>query len=156
MILLLMILFQLVLQMFLIFCYSWIANCAWTPKVPGSSLAASYMQRWALGSNHPANVYMSVKLVEVVERTLRNSLSLSQLSCESWVFVKENLDKKKCYSNKCFSFFVSEGNNFWNNFFQFFFVFHKLYPLQFVYFKISFILVLIELLILKYFYTLRK
>ena len=32
------------------------STCAWKSKVPGSSLAASYVQRWALCSNHPANV----------------------------------------------------------------------------------------------------
>ena len=34
----------------------WLATCARKPKVPGSSPAASYAQRWALCSNHPANV----------------------------------------------------------------------------------------------------
>ena len=33
----------------------------------GLSLAASYMQRWALCSNRPANLRVSVKWVEVVE-----------------------------------------------------------------------------------------
>ena len=32
------------------------STCTWKSKVPGSSLAASYVQRWALCSNHPANV----------------------------------------------------------------------------------------------------
>ena len=31
-------------------------TCAWKPKVPGSSSAASYVQRWALSNNRPANV----------------------------------------------------------------------------------------------------
>ena len=35
-------------------------------KVPGSSLAATYVQKWALCSNGPANVSVSVKRVEVV------------------------------------------------------------------------------------------
>ena len=34
----------------------WLATCAWKPKVPGSSPAASYVQRWALCSNRPANI----------------------------------------------------------------------------------------------------
>ena len=37
--------------------------------VPGSSSAASYVQRWALCSNRAANVQVSVKRVEVVERS---------------------------------------------------------------------------------------
>ena len=34
----------------------WLGTCAWKPKVPGSSPAANYVQRWALCSNRPANV----------------------------------------------------------------------------------------------------
>ena len=34
----------------------WLATCTWKPKVPGSSPATSYVQRWALCSNRPANV----------------------------------------------------------------------------------------------------
>ena len=34
----------------------WLVTCAQKPKIPGSSLAATYVQRWALRSNHPANV----------------------------------------------------------------------------------------------------
>ena len=34
----------------------WLATCARKPKVPGSSPAASYAQRWAARSNRPANV----------------------------------------------------------------------------------------------------
>ena len=34
----------------------WLATCARKPKVPGSNPAAGYVQRWALCSNHPANV----------------------------------------------------------------------------------------------------
>ena len=33
-----------------------LATCARKPKAPGSSPAASYVQRWALCSNRPANV----------------------------------------------------------------------------------------------------
>ena len=33
----------------------WLAACAWKPKVPGSSPAASYVQRYALCSNRLAN-----------------------------------------------------------------------------------------------------
>ena len=32
------------------------ATCARKPKVPGSNPAASYVQKWASCSNHPANV----------------------------------------------------------------------------------------------------
>ena len=35
---------------------TWLVTCAQKPKVPGSSPAASYVQRWALWSNCPANV----------------------------------------------------------------------------------------------------
>ena len=41
-----------------------------TPKVPGSSPAATYMQRRALCSNWLPNVEVSVKQVEVVVRSL--------------------------------------------------------------------------------------
>ena len=34
----------------------WLATCARKPKVPGSSAAAIYVQRWALCSNRLANV----------------------------------------------------------------------------------------------------
>ena len=46
-------------------CYTWICDIYFTwnrcslilkPKVPGSSPAAGYVQRWALCSNRPANV----------------------------------------------------------------------------------------------------
>ena len=38
------------------------------PKVASSSPAASYAQSWALCSNNPANVKVSVKRVEEVKR----------------------------------------------------------------------------------------
>ena len=38
---------------------------------------------------------MSVKLVEVVARTQRIALPLPLQSCDSWMFVKENPDRKK-------------------------------------------------------------
>ena len=38
-------------------------------KVSSSSPAASYVQRWAVCSNLPANAYVSVEGVEVVERS---------------------------------------------------------------------------------------
>ena len=47
----------------------WLANCARKRKVPGSSPDASYVQRWTPCSNRPANVYVSVKRVEVVVRS---------------------------------------------------------------------------------------
>ena len=34
----------------------WLATCTLKPKVPGSNLAASYVQRWAVCSNFLANV----------------------------------------------------------------------------------------------------
>ena len=67
----------------------------YSETVPGSSPAAAYVQRWALCSNRPAYVQVSVKRVEVVERTQRNSLPLTQLPCKLWMFVKENMDRKK-------------------------------------------------------------
>ena len=45
-----------------------------------------------------------VKRVEVVQRSSRDSLPLPLLFCESWMFVKENLDRKKKFdgnSNCC-------------------------------------------------------
>ena len=38
-------------------------------SVAGSSPAASYVQWWALWSDRPTNVYVSVKRVDVVERS---------------------------------------------------------------------------------------
>ena len=46
----------------------WPATWARKWKVPGSSSAATYMERWALCSNGPANVEVSVKQVEVIDR----------------------------------------------------------------------------------------
>ena len=43
---------------------------------------------------------MSVKRVEVVERSQIDTLSLPLLSCESWMFVKENPDRKEKLSAK--------------------------------------------------------
>ena len=34
----------------------WLATCAQKPKVPSLSLAATYVQKWTICSNHPANV----------------------------------------------------------------------------------------------------
>ena len=68
--------------------------------------------------------------------------------------MKENLDKKNVIPISVFHFLLVKAIISEIIFVQFFF--HKLYHLQFVYFKISFILVLTELLILQYFYTLRK
>ena len=42
----------------------WLATCARKPKVPGWSLAVTYVQRWALCSDHPTNVWVPVKRVE--------------------------------------------------------------------------------------------
>ena len=64
-------------------------------KNPGLGPAATYAQRWALCSNNPTNVSVSVKWVDVVKRISGDSLPFHLLSCESWIFVKENLDRKK-------------------------------------------------------------
>ena len=72
-----------------------LATCALKPKVPGSDPAARYVQRWALCSNRPADVWVSVKQVEVIEGNQRDSLTLLLMSCESWMFVKENPGRKK-------------------------------------------------------------
>ena len=45
-----------------------LATCSGKPKVSDSIPAASYVQRWTLCSNRLANVKVSVKGVEVVER----------------------------------------------------------------------------------------
>ena len=74
---------------------SWLATCARKLKVPSSSPATSYVQRWAPCSNRPLNVEVSVKRVEVVVRSSRNALPLSLQSCDLWMSVKENQDKKK-------------------------------------------------------------
>ena len=46
-----------------------VISCAWKPKVLGSILAATYVQKWALCSNHLTNIYVSLKQVEVVVRS---------------------------------------------------------------------------------------
>ena len=46
----------------------WLGTCAQKPKVPGLSPAASYVQRWAVCSNRPDNIQVSVKHLEVVVR----------------------------------------------------------------------------------------
>ena len=53
------------------------------------------MHGWTLCGNRPANIYLSVKWVEVLESSQRISLSLPLLPCESWMFVKESPDEKK-------------------------------------------------------------
>ena len=60
----------------------WLATCARKLKVPGSSPAASYVQRWALCSNLPANILVSVKRVKVVDRSYRDSLLWIVNVCE--------------------------------------------------------------------------
>ena len=50
---------------------------------------------------------MSVKWVEVVERSWRNSLTFHLLPSESWMFVKENTDRKKLTS-ELFSQFLED------------------------------------------------
>ena len=72
-------------------------------KVPCSIPAASYAQRWALCSNNLANVWVSVKWVEVAERIQGDSLPHHLLSCESWIFAKKKPDRKKNRKSKlCF------------------------------------------------------
>ena len=41
------------------------------------------------------SVYVFVRRVEVVERSWRDSLPIPLLSCELWMFVKENPDRKE-------------------------------------------------------------
>ena len=72
----------------------WLELFARKPKAPDLSPVASYVQRWVLCSNQPANVSVSLKRVEVTDRSLRKS-PLPLLSCESWMFVWENPDRKK-------------------------------------------------------------
>ena len=72
----------------------WLATCARKPKVTNSSPTAGYAQRSAPCSNYSANVQVSVKRVEVVDRSHRNCLPLPLLSCISWMFGKENQNRK--------------------------------------------------------------
>ena len=64
-------------------------------SIQSDSYTFIFVQRWALDSNHPVNVYVSVKRVEVVERNLKKYLPLPLLSCESRMLVQENQDGKK-------------------------------------------------------------
>ena len=59
----------------LIWFFYWLITCSRKPKVPG------------LSPNRPANVQVSVKRVEVVERSQRSILPLPLLSFESRMFV---------------------------------------------------------------------
>ena len=72
----------------------WLATCARTP--------ANYVQCWAVCSNCPAYVQISVKRVEVIKKSRRNSLLFPLLSWESWIFVKETPDRKNPSSNAVF------------------------------------------------------
>ena len=45
-----------------------------------------------------------VEVVEVVERSYRDGLPIPLLSCESWMFVKENPDRKKHHGNEMTEF----------------------------------------------------
>ena len=47
----------------------WLASRARKAKIPGMSPASSYVQRWGVCGNRPANIWVSVKRVEVVERS---------------------------------------------------------------------------------------
>ena len=67
-------------------------NVSWCGS--GSKLCAD-VQRWALFCNCLFNV--SIKRLELVEKSWRDSLPLPMLSCELWMFVKENPDRKKKY-----------------------------------------------------------
>ena len=51
--------------------------------------------RWSVASWLTGNVYVSVKWLEVVERSQTNTLSLPLMSFESLMIVKENPDRKK-------------------------------------------------------------
>ena len=73
----------------------------------------SYVQRWAPHSNYSANAQVpsekrkwwrrwwkwcrriNTEMVEMVEETQRNSISYPMLPCKSWMFMKENPDRKK-------------------------------------------------------------
>ena len=48
-----------------------------------------------LGIYCPATAYVSLKQLEVTEKSYRGSLPLSLLSSESWMFVKESPHRKK-------------------------------------------------------------
>ena len=67
-------------------------------KVSGSSLATSYVQRRAVGSNCLVNVLVFLKRVEVSERSLKDNLPFPLLPCESWMFVRETENRKKTQS----------------------------------------------------------
>ena len=94
-------------------------TCARKPKVSGSSPAAAYVQRWALCSNRTANVKVSVKRVEVVVRSWKNTLPFPLQSYDSWMVVKENqIEKKKVLHNldvhsKCIQFFIINLREAW-------------------------------------------
>ena len=71
-----------------------VSNLCPETKSSWLSPTASYVQRWALCSNHWTNVKVSVEQVEVVETNYSDSLPLPLLSCESWMFMKENPGRK--------------------------------------------------------------
>ena len=60
-------------------------------KGSGSSLAASYVQKWALCSNRPANFEAGGSDSEEFKKCPSTSLQ----SCDLWMFVKENPNRKK-------------------------------------------------------------
>ena len=60
-------------------CYK--ITSAWKPKAPSWSPAASYVQRWALCSNRPANV--SMKWLEVVGRSYKRLYNVSPKCLEN-------------------------------------------------------------------------
>ena len=56
-------------------------------------------QTCALCSDHHTNVYVSVKRVEVIFKWIKKKgFPLPLQSCNSWIFVKEKLDRKKKFS----------------------------------------------------------
>ena len=57
---------------------------------------------------------MSVKRVEVVERSLRDSLPLPLLPCESWYSWKKTLIEKEKKKRKANSALQHAGTEFWS------------------------------------------
>ena len=91
----------------------WLEIYARKPKVLGSSLAATYVQRWAPHTNRPANVSVSVKREEVVVRSSRNAIHFPS----SPVVVngsERKPRKKRCLIFLFISFTVDKKLQIWN------------------------------------------
>ena len=76
-----------------------LATCVQKPKAPFLSPAASYVQRWSLCSNRPANVKVSVNRVEVVVRVKGVKAMPSPFHCSTVIrecsWKKTQLEKKE-------------------------------------------------------------